>query len=103
LLGEKSSFDDVLELSIDDISKRRLTSLVVSKGFARTPKQARQFITHKHIIVGGRKVGSPNYLVLKDEEDSINFADNSPFKERDHPLIDAIKKVNKKSPLVKKK
>lgn len=95
LLGEKSTFDDVLELSIDDISKRRLVSMVMSKGLARTPKQARQFIVHKHVIVGDRKVSSPNYIVLRSEENNISFARNSPFIERDHPLIDSMKKISK--------
>ncbi len=96
LLDAKSDFDDILELSIDDISKRRLVSLLVSKGLARTPKQARQFITHKHVIVNGRKVASPNYLVLKEEEGSISFAGNSPFDKKGHPLIDSMKGLGAK-------
>lgn len=101
LLTEKSTFDDVLELTIDDISKRRLTSVVVSKGLARTPKQARQFIVHKHIMIGDKKVASPNYIVLKDDEANVKFAANSPYSTRDHPLIDAMKKVSKPGEKVK--
>ncbi len=94
LLDKDATFDDVLELTIDDISKRRLVSMVVKKGLARTPKQARQFITHKHIVVAGRKINSPNYIVLRDEEDKIEFASNSPFKNPNHPLIAAMNKVS---------
>jgi len=95
LLNKDSSFDDVLELSIDDISRRRLLSLVLKKGIARTPKQARQFIVHKHIMVGDKKVSSPNYIVLKEEEDSIMFAGNSCFTQRDHPLISSMREIAK--------
>ncbi|MFA5303570.1 MAG: 30S ribosomal protein S4 [Candidatus Nanoarchaeia archaeon] len=95
LLEEKATFDDVLGLSIDDISKRRLVSFVVNKGIARTPKQARQFIVHKHILVNGKKVNAPNYLVLRKEENSIEFADNSVLKDPKHPLITAMASISR--------
>jgi len=95
LLEKDSNLDDVLDLSIDKISERRLLTLVIRKGLARTPKQARQFITHRHILVGGKKVTSPNYLVPKSEEASINFAENSPFFDKDHPLLEQMRQVGK--------
>ncbi|MFA5333530.1 MAG: 30S ribosomal protein S4 [Candidatus Nanoarchaeia archaeon] len=95
LLDEKATFDDVLGLSIDDISKRRLVSFVVSKGIARTPKQARQFIVHKHILVNGKKVNAPNYIVLRKEENNIEFADNSVLKDPKHPLIAAMANISR--------
>src|SRR3989344_5376434 len=48
-------------------------------------KQARQFIVHGHIIVGEKKVTAPSYLVLKKEEDLVNFAQNSALSIIDHP------------------
>lgn len=96
LLEENGTFDDILGLSIDDISKRRLVSMVLSKGLARTPKQARQFITHKQIMVNNKKISSPNYIVLRDGENNISFADNSPFNDKHHPLIDAMNNISKK-------
>ncbi|VVB76154.1 30S ribosomal protein S4 [Candidatus Tiddalikarchaeum anstoanum] len=96
LLEKDSNLDDVLDLTIDNISERRLLTQVMKKGIARTPKQARQFITHRHISVGDRKVTSPNYLVLKDEEGKISFSGNSPFNNKDHPLIEQMKNVGKK-------
>ncbi|MDD2678993.1 MAG: 30S ribosomal protein S4 [Candidatus Nanoarchaeia archaeon] len=95
LLDEKATFDDVLGLSIEDISKRRLISLVLSKGLARTPKQARQFISHKHILVNKKKVSSPNYIVLRADDNLIEFADNSVFKNPLHPLISEINAISK--------
>ncbi|MBN1924011.1 MAG: 30S ribosomal protein S4 [Nanoarchaeota archaeon] len=103
LLDAKSSFDDILELSIDDISKRRLVALMVEKGLARTSKQARQFITHKHVMVGDRKVASPNYIVLKNEENSIKYAGNSPYSTKNHPLIEDMKNVGNHAVVKEKK
>ncbi len=41
----------------------RLDSVVFRMGFARTRKEARQVVGHKHILVNGRKVNIPSYLV----------------------------------------
>ena len=95
LLNEDAGFDDVLELTIDDISRRRLISMVIAKGLARTAKQARQFIVHKHILVNNKKVNAPNYLVLKNEQDSIQFAENSCLSDSKHPLIEAMQNISK--------
>jgi small subunit ribosomal protein S4 len=80
LTAENPSTDDILSLSSEDILNRRLQTLVYKKGLARTIYQARQFVTHKHITVGGRIVSAPSYLVTKSEEQSIAFEDFSPFK-----------------------
>jgi small subunit ribosomal protein S4 len=101
LLSEKATFDEILGLTIDDISKRRLVSFVVSKGFARTPSQARQFITHKHILVNGKKVNAPNYIVLRKEENNIEFADNSVLNNPKHALIESMNNIAKDSKQVK--
>ena len=71
ILGSEAEFEDVL--------KRRLQTLVYEKGLAKTIYQARQFIVHKHIQVGGKTVNSPSYLVKKEEEDTIRFAPSSPY------------------------
>ncbi len=64
---------DVLALDKEDYLKRRLQSLVVEKKLANTPKQARQFIVHKHIKINNKKVNVPSYLVPIDEESKIEF------------------------------
>jgi len=68
ILKEEASLDDVLLLTINDILDRRLQSLVYKKGLANSLKQARQFIVHGHISVGGKEVTAPGYLVEKGEE-----------------------------------
>ena len=41
--------------------------------FAKTTKQARQFITHGHLMINGQKTNSPGYLVKKEEENKIQW------------------------------
>ena len=41
----------------------RLDNVVFRAGFARTRKEARQIVDHKHILVNGRQVNIPSYLV----------------------------------------
>lgn len=83
--GEDVSQDDVLSLGIRSILERRLQSLVVRKGLARSMSQSRQFITHRHIEVGGKKITSPSYLVKKEEEDNLIFSVSSNLSDENHP------------------
>ena len=41
----------------------RLDNLVYRLGFASTRKQARQLVTHGHVVVDGKKLDIPSYLV----------------------------------------
>jgi small subunit ribosomal protein S4 len=41
----------------------RLDNVVFRLGFARTRKEARQIVDHKHILVNGKQVNIPSYLV----------------------------------------
>ncbi|HEY3501760.1 MAG TPA: 30S ribosomal protein S4 [Actinocatenispora sp.] len=41
--------------------ERRLDAVVLRSGLARTIYQARQFVTHRHITVNGRRVDRPSY------------------------------------------
>jgi small subunit ribosomal protein S4 len=41
--------------------ERRLDAVVLRAGLARTIYQARQFVTHRHIAVNGRRVDKPSY------------------------------------------
>jgi len=86
ILPETAALDDVLDLSIDDVLERRLQSLVFQKHLAKSIHQARQLITHGHIAINERKVTSPSYLVLRDEETQVSYATNSPLSNLDHPF-----------------
>lgn len=86
ILPENTALDDVLDLAIEDILERRLQSLVFHKSLAKSVHQARQLITHGHIAIGGRKVTSPSYLVLRGEEANIDYASTSAMASSGHPL-----------------
>jgi len=64
---------EVLALNKEDLLKRRLQSIVLQKGFAKTYKLARQLITHKHITVMGKVMDSPSHLTTLEEEMNIGI------------------------------
>ncbi len=79
VLGPEARLEDVLLLTVEDLLKRRLQTLVFEKGFAKTIYHARQLIVHGHIQVVGKKINAPSYIVKNDEEEMIGFAPNSPL------------------------
>jgi small subunit ribosomal protein S4 len=89
ILNEESALDDVLDLSLEDILERRLQTLVFHRGLSQSMNQSRQLIAHGHIAINGRKVSSPSYLVLRDEEEQIEYAPKSPLNNPDHPITKA--------------
>ena len=71
-LGLKANLiTDVLDLKVEDLLNRRLPTVVTKKKITTTVKQARQLITHKKILINGRVVNTPSYLVSLAEEDKI--------------------------------
>ena len=46
-----------------DLLERRLDAVVYRLKFAPTPFAARQFVNHGHVLVNGRKVNIPSFLV----------------------------------------
>jgi len=85
LVKPNASLDDILGLTLKDILERRLQTIVVRLGLARSARQARQFITHQHIIVGDRKITSPSYIVSKEEELKVTFVSSSALSDPEHP------------------
>lgn len=43
--------------------ERRLDNVIFRMGFARTRKEARQIVGHKHVLVNGKRVNIPSYLI----------------------------------------
>lgn len=97
LLQAGAGLDDVLSIQLKDILERRLQSLVHRKGFARTMKQARQFITHRHVSIGAKEITSPGYMLTIEEENALNFKSTSSLSPADHPervpLVKAVPEV----------
>ncbi len=75
------------------ILERRLDNVVYRLGFASSRAQARQLVSHGHVIVDGRKVDIPSYLVkpgqvitLKDKAKKFIFVQES-LQEKDPQSI----------------
>ena len=79
------NMDEVLGMKIEQLMDRRLQTVLVRLELARTAKQARQMIVHRHIKVNGKKITAPSYLVTMSEEGKIEFAQNSKFVDENHP------------------
>lgn len=58
--------------------ERRLDNVVFKVGFAPSRKAARQFVLHGHILVNGKKVNIPSYIV--DEKEKIEPKSKEGFK-----------------------
>ena len=79
LVEQNATLDDVLNLEINDLLSRRLQSIIMKKFYFKTPYQARQAISHGHVIVDDRIVNIPSYIVKVEEEDKVKLTDKSIF------------------------
>lgn len=85
ILPENANIDDVLDLDIKDILERRLQTLTFRKGLAKTIHQARQIISHGHILIGKSAVSIPSYMVARKDEPNIKLTPE--LKEKFNPTI----------------
>ena len=60
--------------------ERRLDNVIFRLGFARTRDEARQIVDHKHVLVNGKCVNIPSYLVKAG--DQIEIREKSKGSER---------------------
>ena len=49
----------------------RLDNVIFRLGFARTRKEARQIVDHKHVLVNGKCVNIPSYLIKAGDQIEI--------------------------------
>ncbi|MBW3019013.1 30S ribosomal protein S4 [Candidatus Woesearchaeota archaeon] len=103
LLSVDAKLDDVLSLKIRDLLERRLQTLLVRKGLARSSKQARQFITHRHVIIADKVIDVPGYIVPVSEESTIRFSEASTLANEEHPERRPIEKKEVKKEKAEKK
>ena len=79
-LAKKS--DEMTGVALLKALECRLDNLVYRAGFARSIRQARQFVTHGHILVNGNKVDIPSYGV------KVNDVITLKEQLRTNPLVD---------------
>lgn len=85
VLDDGDSLDDVLLLDVTDVLERRLQTVAYRNGIGNTPQQTRQFVTHGHVTVDGRRVQAPSAKVDVSEQDTVQFDENSPLADELHP------------------
>ena len=85
LLPAGAELEQILGLGLKDVLARRLQSVVYRKGLARSMKQSRQFIIHRHVLVGDNEISSPSYLVSLAEEGAVIFKEKSALADAEHP------------------
>jgi small subunit ribosomal protein S4 len=91
-LGIKvNSIADVLALKIENILDRRLPTIVAKKGLTNTVKHARQLVVHKKVLIDGKAVNSPSYIVGVSEEEKISI------KKKESKKIKVEEKVEEQS------
>ena len=66
---------------------RRLDNVIFRLGFARTRKEARQIVDHKHVLVNGKCVNIPSYLIKAG--DTIEIREKSKASQRYKDILDA--------------
>lgn len=67
--------------------ERRLDNVVFRLGFARTRKEARQIVDHKHVLVNGKCINIPSYLIKAG--DVIEIREKSKDSTRYKEILDA--------------
>jgi len=65
----------------------RLDNVMFRLGFARTRKEARQIVDHKHVLVNGKQVNIPSYLVKAG--DTIEIKEKCKSSQRYKDILEA--------------
>ena len=84
-----SDISDVLALTEEAVFERRLQTFVVKKKLATTAKGARQLIVHKNVLVEGKIVNVPSFVVTLDLEDKISLKEKK-VKAAPAPVIEEV-------------
>ncbi len=65
----------------------RLDNVMFRLGYARTRREARQIVDHKHVLVNGKRVNIPSYLVKAG--DTIEIAEKAKGLQRYKDILEA--------------
>ena len=68
------------------ILESRLDNVIFRMGLARTRKEARQIVDHKHVLVNGKQVNIPSYLVKAG--DTIEIKENKKGSQRYKDILE---------------
>ena len=74
-------------LNLMTILESRIDNVIFRLGFARTRKEARQIVDHKHVLVNGKQINIPSYLVKAG--DVIEIKENKKGSQRYKEILEA--------------
>ena len=64
----------------------RLDNVIFRLGFARTRKEARQIVGHKHVLVNGKRVNIPSYQI--EAGDTVEIREKSKGSQRYKDILE---------------
>jgi small subunit ribosomal protein S4 len=94
--GVRSKKGDTKELIIQSL-ETRLDNIVYRLGFAKSRFMSRQFVSHGHVLVNGKKVTIPSYVVSVDDVVSL-----SEKMQKNPKVVEIIKEEGVTLPYLKK-
>jgi len=71
ILKRRGKVEDAAALLVEKLEKR-FDNAIYRLGFTNSRSQARQFVSHGHFMVNGRRVSIPFYQLKKGEKISVN-------------------------------
>ena len=77
LTDKNATLDSVLSLKLNNFLDRRLQTLVMKSGLAKSIHHARLLVRQRHIRVGNQIVDIPSFMVRVDSQQHIGLAPNS--------------------------
>jgi small subunit ribosomal protein S4 len=102
LLSAGAKLDNILSLELKDVLERRLQSIIFRRGLARSMRQARQFITHRHVRVGAKEITAPGFIVSLEEESALTFRESSNLADAEHPeRVNLEKEIKQEAAAIK--
>ena len=75
--AKASKMNGMVGTNLMILLESRLDNVVFRMGFARTRREARQIVDHKHVLVNGKQVNIPSYLVKAGDTVEIKEAKKS--------------------------
>lgn len=79
--SNKLSLEDLEACAVTQLCKRRLTFVLTQLKMAQHMKHAQDLVEHGHIRVGNDVVKDPAMLITRQQEDLIQWANSSKYKE----------------------
>lgn len=89
-----SDVSDVLALTEENVFERRLQTFVFKKKLANTVKEARQLIVHKNVLVDGKVVNIPSFVVTTDLEDKISLKEKKVKPKKEEASEEVVEEEN---------